>query len=256
MAEGRELTRTEALLVNLLDNPDDDLARYAFADYVTEYDARNAPALVKAELVMALKTLHEYADRGGYEAAYDQLNDALTDPALDFGMGRRVEAQVRALASAGMPCCERSRRTRRTCRCLSDAVSCDLRLGFVDVLRLSFTEVLHTTVLTEALRHNPLKKLVVTDAALEVEIDRWFDGPEHNGWQVYFYNSGPPLHGRSDYFHMEGFEFRDEVVDNIAELLSSVVYWNSFLHTGTETGRVASNSFSNRNRPRRRRGQA
>lgn len=290
MSEERELTRTEALLVNLLDNPDDDLARYAFADYVTEYDAGNAPALAKAKLITALKTLHEHADRGGCEAAYEQLNDALTDPRLDLGLGpgRRAEIQVRALQALPLrlglgprACCGTFNQNRSpVCRCLAATVSCDLRLGFIDTLRLSTFDLRTTSVpagelpmLASAFEHNPLKRFVVEDAAMVVEIDRWRDG-EANGWQAYFYDRGPEGRRVGDYFRMESFEFRQEVTDNLNGLVLSVVHSRAFggetgrplmtsrqvaeatrPYTGTETGRASSTARPRQNLPRRRRGQ-
>lgn len=277
-----EPTRTELLLTNLLDNPDDNLARYAFADYVIECDEDNRLAAAKARLVHALKTLDEGSDRGGCESAWEMFNDSLTDPYLDLvGPGRRIMPQVKALqlkaltehtASGG--CCH-LRYGSPLCRCMSQAVACDLRLGFVETVRLSVDE-LRDNILNDVLARNPLKRLVVEGAYLVVEIDRRRDGSEHNGWQTYFYDKNLDGYRTGDYLHFESFAHRQEMVSGLTERVMSVLFSRVFgysavpvmtaqqqaeatrRYTGATsgrapTGRASSSNPSNQNIPRPRR---
>lgn len=227
------MTTTELLLANVLDNPDDDLARFVFADYVIENDARNVTALARAELIVAQKNLKEAEDRvrelylrgGDFEGvtteagiAFQAFNSAMRNPRLVLVPGCRADGATL------------NPRIRRFSPTTYD-VGTGVRLGFVEHIRIHPEQLLLLPDDTVAGPHtalsvNPVKKIDVAlspRVALRVEIDRWHEGDQNDGWQVYFYRASTLGVREGDYLCMYSFQDRDEMVSSLSRTVVSVL---------------------------------
>lgn len=228
------MTRTEALLANVLDNPEDDLARFAFADYVIEYDADNAPALARAELVVAMKNKRDADARARELFPPDcSSHDA---PAEAHKAAQAFELALRNPALVLVPGCRADGSTLYAHSLTLPFVTYDvrnaLRLGFVEHIWITPWQLpLQPDAVTiagihTAFANNPIRKVDVIlpySIVLRVEIDRIRHDPANDGWQVYFYRTSATGARYVDYLCMYSHSDRDEMVESLPLSIASVL---------------------------------